>query len=74
MSNFRILLAIVSAIVLFLYRLESFSYEIPRVGATALGKWLGRLLKAGGGACCWAQLGLRLFSPVARSPHLQWPW
>jgi hypothetical protein len=36
MSNFRVLLGIVSAIVLFLYGLESFSHEIQRVGAAAL--------------------------------------
>jgi phosphate:Na+ symporter len=43
MSNFRILLASVSAIVLFLYGLESFSHEIQRVGGTTLSNWLGRL-------------------------------
>jgi len=46
MSNFRVLLAIVSAIVLFLYGLESFSHEIQRVGAAALSEWLGRLTKS----------------------------
>jgi phosphate:Na+ symporter len=46
MSNLRILLAIVSAIVLFLYGLESFSHEIQRVGAAALSKWLGRLTES----------------------------
>lgn len=46
MSNFRVLLGIVSAIVLFLYGLESFSHEIQRVGAAALSEWLGRLTKS----------------------------
>lgn len=46
MSNFRVLLGIVSAIVLFLYGLESFSHEIQRVGAAALSKWLGRLTES----------------------------
>jgi len=46
MSNFRILLAIVAAIVLFLYGLENFSHEIQRVGATALSKWLGQLTQS----------------------------
>jgi len=32
MSNLRVVLAIISAIVLFLYGLESFSHEIQRVG------------------------------------------
>jgi len=32
MSNFRILLAVASAIVLFLYGLEGFSQEIQRLG------------------------------------------
>ena len=43
MSSFRTLLAIVSAIVLFLYGLEAFSQEIQRVGGETLKKWLGRL-------------------------------
>jgi phosphate:Na+ symporter len=46
MSNFRILLASVSAIVLFLYGLESFSHQIQRVGGTALSSWLGRLTES----------------------------
>jgi phosphate:Na+ symporter len=43
MSNFRILLSIISAIVLFLYGLGAFSAEIQRVGGDTLKKWLGRL-------------------------------
>jgi len=43
MSNFRILLSIVSAIVLFLYGLGAFSQEIQTVGGERLKKWLGRL-------------------------------
>jgi len=43
MSNFRVLLSIASAIVLFLYGLEAFSHEIQRVGGETLKKWLGRL-------------------------------
>jgi phosphate:Na+ symporter len=43
MSNFRILLAAVSAIVLFLYGLEAFSREIQTVGGATLTTWLGRL-------------------------------
>jgi len=43
MSNFRILLSIVSAIVLFLYGLGAFSHEIQAVGGAAMKKWLGRL-------------------------------
>ncbi len=46
MSNLRILLAVVSAIVLFLYGLESFSQEIQRVGGDVLRKWLGRLTES----------------------------
>jgi len=46
MSNLRVVLAIISAIVLFLYGLESFSHEIQRVGASALSEWLGRLTKS----------------------------
>jgi phosphate:Na+ symporter len=45
MSNFRIFLSIVSAIVLFLYGLSAFSYEIQTVGGETLKKWLGRLTK-----------------------------
>jgi Na/Pi-cotransporter len=41
MSNLRILLAVVSAIVLFLYGLEGFSQELQRVGGATLRKWLG---------------------------------
>ena len=41
MSNLRIFLASVSAIVLFLYGLEGFSNEIQRVGGATLSKWLG---------------------------------
>jgi Na/Pi-cotransporter len=43
MSNFRVLLSIVSAIVLFLFGLEAFSQEVQEVGGEALRKWLGRL-------------------------------
>jgi len=46
MSNLRVFLAIVAAIVLFLYGLEGFSKEIQRVGGTTLNKWLGRLTKS----------------------------
>jgi len=42
-SNLRILLAAVSAIVLFLYGLEAFSREIQAVGGETLAKWLNRL-------------------------------
>lgn len=43
MSNLRILLAVVSAIVLFLYGLEAFSQEIQTVGGERLRTWIGRL-------------------------------
>jgi len=43
MSNLRVLLSIVSAIVLFLYGLEAFSHEIQTVGGETLSKWLSRL-------------------------------
>ena len=43
MSNFRILLSIVSAIVLFLYGLGAFSQEIQTVGGETLRRWLGKL-------------------------------
>jgi phosphate:Na+ symporter len=46
MSNVRILLAVVSAIVLFLYGLGAFSQEIQKVGGEALRKWLGRLTES----------------------------
>ena len=46
MSNFRILLSIISAIVLFLYGLGAFSAEIQRVGGETLTKWLGRLTQS----------------------------
>jgi Na/Pi-cotransporter len=46
MSNFRILLSIISAIVLFLYGLGAFSEEIQRVGGETLRKWLGRLTES----------------------------
>jgi phosphate:Na+ symporter len=46
MSNFRILLSIISAIVLFLYGLGAFSAEIQRVGGETLKKWLGRLTQS----------------------------
>src|SRR5215471_3056036 len=43
MSNFKIFLSIVSAIVLFLHGLEGFSREIQMVGGERLKQWLGRL-------------------------------
>jgi Na/Pi-cotransporter len=43
MSNFRVLLSIASAVVLFLYGLAAFSHEVQEVGGEALRKWLGRL-------------------------------
>src|SRR5215471_17904822 len=43
MSNFKIFLSIISAIVLFLHGLEGFSREIQTVGGERLKKWLGRL-------------------------------
>jgi Na/Pi-cotransporter len=43
MSNFRVLLSIISAIVLFLYGLGAFSQELQTVGGETLKKWLGRL-------------------------------
>jgi Na/Pi-cotransporter len=46
MSNFRILLSIISAIVLFLYGLGAFSQEIQTVGGETLKNWLGRLTQS----------------------------
>jgi phosphate:Na+ symporter len=46
MSNFSLLLAVVSAIVLFLYGLEAFSHEIQRVGGATLRDLLGRLTES----------------------------
>ena len=46
MSSFKILLAVVSAIVLFLYGLEGFSQEIQRVSGATLSKLLGRLTES----------------------------
>jgi phosphate:Na+ symporter len=46
MSNFRILLGVVSAIVLFIYGLGAFSQEIQTVGGATLTKWLGRLTES----------------------------
>ena len=46
MSSFRIALAIVSAIVLFLYGLGAFSEEIQKVGGTSLKSWLERHAKS----------------------------
>jgi phosphate:Na+ symporter len=46
MSNFRLLLSIISAIVLFLYGLGAFSQEIQTVGGETLKKWLGRLTQS----------------------------
>lgn len=43
MSNLRVLLSVVSAIVLFLYGLAAFSQEIQEVGGQTLTRWLGRL-------------------------------
>jgi Na/Pi-cotransporter len=48
MSNFRVFLSIVSAIVLFLYGLGAFSQEIQAVGGETLKKWLGRLTESRG--------------------------
>ena len=45
-SSLRVLLASVSAIVLFLYGLEAFSNEIQRAGGEALKKWLGKLTES----------------------------
>jgi Na/Pi-cotransporter len=45
MSNFRILISIVSALVLFLYGLGAFSEEIQTVGGETLKNWLGRLTR-----------------------------
>jgi phosphate:Na+ symporter len=46
MSNFSLFLAVVSAIVLFLYGLEAFSHEIQRVGGATLRNLLGRLTES----------------------------
>ena len=46
MSNLRILLASVSAIVLFLFGLESFSHELQRMGGETISKWLGSLTRS----------------------------
>jgi phosphate:Na+ symporter len=46
MSNLRILLAVASAIILFLYGLEEFSREIQRVGGEVLTNWLARLTES----------------------------
>ncbi len=46
MSNLRILLSIVSAIVLFLYGLGAFSHEIQEVGGETLKKSLARLTES----------------------------
>jgi phosphate:Na+ symporter len=43
MSNLRVLLASVSAIVLFLFGLEGFSQELQRAGGPTLNKWLEKL-------------------------------
>ena len=53
MSNFRIFLSIVSAIVLFLYGLGAFSREIQAVGGETLKRWLGRLTESR-----WRAVGL----------------
>ena len=46
MSNFKVLLTAVSAIVLFLYGLQAFSHEIQTVGGATFAKWLGRLTQS----------------------------
>jgi Na/Pi-cotransporter len=46
MSNFRVLISIVSALVLFLYGLGAFSEEIQTVGGETLKNWLGRLTQS----------------------------
>jgi len=46
MSNLRVFLASVSAIVLFLFGLEGFSQELQRVGGETISKWLGRLTQS----------------------------
>jgi phosphate:Na+ symporter len=46
MSNFKILLTAISAIVLFLYGLEGFSQEIQRVGGAAFSNLLRRLTES----------------------------
>ena len=46
MSNLRVLLASVSAIVLFLFGLEGFSQELQRLGGATLSKWLETLTKS----------------------------
>ena len=46
MSNFKILLTAISAIVLFLYGLEGFSQEIQRVGGAAFSHLLRRLTES----------------------------
>jgi len=46
MSNFRIMLGVASAILLFLYSLDAFSQEIQIVGGDALKNWLGRLTES----------------------------
>jgi len=46
MSNLRVFLASVSAIVLFLFGLEGFSHEIQRAGGATLNKWLGKLTES----------------------------
>jgi phosphate:Na+ symporter len=46
MSNLRVLLASVSAIILFLFGLEGFSQELQRMGGATLKKWVERLTKS----------------------------
>lgn len=46
MSNLSVLLASISAIVLFLYGLEGFSQEIQKAGGATLTRWLGRLTES----------------------------
>ena len=46
MSNLRVFLASVSAIVLFLFGLEGFSHELQRMGGATISKWLGKLTQS----------------------------
>ena len=46
MSNLRVFLASVSAIVLFLFGLEGFSHELQRMGGETISKWLGKLTQS----------------------------
>lgn len=46
MSNLRVFLACVSAIILFLFGLEGFSQELQRMGGKQLSRWLGKLTQS----------------------------